>query len=154
MKRTMPKVNWQALSHLSDSDRSIVERFVKADGTIRKTRPTLPKRIKVDNPNSTYGYTWEYANQDDSDQGIAAYVWRHVVFAVSPERTHQCMPCNDIAYLPSGDVTVWHSVLSVLINDVIDAVPRDQWHGVKRWGQALGQIGSPAVRDDGSIVYR
>ena len=30
----------------------------------------------------------------------------------------------------------------------------EEWHGIKRWGQAYGLVGTPHVREGGSIVYR
>jgi len=81
--------------------------------------------------------------------GEAAYVWRMVAFQVSPKPIHHCMPMTADFALPD---TYWHGEgagdrrrarlkeLNAIVDAVVDAVPRTQWHGVRRWGRALGQL--------------
>lgn len=66
-RAVMPRIeNVDALvKDMSERDRNIVLAIIKKDGSIRATKP-----------------------QDR----VAAYVWRMVVFMVSPKREHHCMP--------------------------------------------------------------
>lgn len=153
-RKQMPAVDWNKLESLTDDQREIVERFVKKNGQIRKSKPPTVKQTRIKDASQRFGYRFDYTNDEDARQGIAAYVWRHVVFAVSPEPKHHCMPVLDFCYLPFGDNAEWHEKLQPIIDAVVDAVPRDQWHGIRRWGQAMGQIGNPQIAADGAIVYR
>lgn len=66
-KNVMPVVQNVSglLEGLSDRDRNIVLNVLKKDGSVRATKPK---------------------------DRVAAYVWRIVVFMVSPKREHQCIP--------------------------------------------------------------
>jgi hypothetical protein len=98
-------------------------------------------------------------------QGRAAYVWRMVAFSVSSNPRHQCMPCTadwDLADDYRGaDRRVDHDALRAecgrldkIVDQIVAVVPKEQWAGVIRWGNALGVIGRPQVAADGSIIYR
>ena len=83
-------------------------------------------------------------DKSDPDTGIAAYVWRQVVFAVSDERQHQCMPVMDFCDLPgayrSPEYQAAETLAKELEDKIVSAIPKQEWHGVKRWGKALGRI--------------
>lgn len=161
-KQAMPKVDWTKLS-LTDEEKQIVSRFVKEDGTIRATKPTVEKVVVTYIHHETeYGpYDEPVYDCKDETQGKAAYVWRHVVFAVSPKPAHQCMPTMDICDLPDSVVSYGYTMnnkkleaLHNLADKVVNAVAVEDWNGVRRWGQALGMIGTPEMRENGTIVYR
>jgi hypothetical protein len=44
--------------------------------------------------------------------------------------------------------------LDELVEAVVDTVPKNQWHGIIRWGQVLGKIGTPRYDDEGAVIYR
>ena len=98
---------------------------------------------------------------DTDNSGIVAYVWRQVVFFVSPKSQHQCMPTLDFCDLPKSVTSQGYTMhnpqlqaLHDLADKVVDCVEKADFNGVKRWGMALGQIGTPQIRENGSIVYR
>jgi len=92
----------------------------------------------------------------------AAYVWRHVAFALSPKRQHQCMPCLDFCYLPKTDRFVteafdytWsqdkilaHAELKrereQWLHGIVDAIvktkPITEQPGTMAWAKAFGKI--------------
>jgi len=114
----MPKVD---LNKVNMHDR-IINRVVKPDGSIRASKPEIIK----ENP----------------DTGKAAYVWRMVVFMVSPKPRHQCMPCTAYFDLPAYDENgKWRCQLARKMADslkpledmIINAVDMSEWHGVRRW---------------------
>lgn len=165
MKRNqeMPKVDMVKLSMVLTADEmEIVSQFVKADGTIRASKPKVERFVasqeKVCNQ---YGCFIDKKYDTNELQGKAAYTWRHVVFFVSPKSQHQCMPTLDFCDLPKSVISQGYTMnnpqieaLHRLADKVVDCVNIEDLNGVKRWGMALGQIGTPQVRENGSIVYR
>ena len=156
MQQNMPVVNVEKLqSLLSAEDLDIVMRFIKKDGTIRASKPNAKKHVvSVERVETEYGpCNKETLDCIDPAQGNAAYVWRHVVFYVSKRRAHQCIPSLDICYLPN-EVTNDGFLMSNpklkhlhdLVEVVVDCVDKKDWHGVKRWRQALGRM----IRDETS----
>jgi len=162
--QAMPKVNTGKLqSILTAEEMEIVSRFIKSDNSIRASKPTVEKVVvRTEHVNTKYGpYDKEYYDCADPIQGLAAYVWRQVVFFVSPKREHQCLPTLDICDLPDSVTSKGYTMdnpklaaLHTLADKVVDCIPVEQWNGVKRWGQAFGKVGTPQIREGGSIVYR
>ena len=80
----------------------------------------------------------------------AAYVWRMVAFQISPSSHHHCMPvCADFDLyeaLPKEEQKYdkVHLLAKQLDKEVVDpitnTVPKEQWHGIMRWGRALGYL--------------
>lgn len=82
-------------------------------------------------------------NRDKPATGRCAYVWRMVMFSVSRNPKHHCMPvCADFDLCPDdwADRKELLKELDVIVNAEIDKVPKHKWHGVHRWGRALGHI--------------
>lgn len=104
--------------------------------------------VKVSKDNSLAGHLRSTKPKD----GEAAYVWRMVAFNVSPIRQHQCMPVTAEFDMPAEywDRTDTRAAaekrrnrckeLDVLVDALVNSVPKEQWHGVVRWGRALGQL--------------
>ncbi len=155
MEERMPVINIDKLaSLLAPDDLEIVSRIVG-------TRGDTKGRLRASKP----------PTKDDTGR-LATYVWRMVAFEVSPLSAHHCMPCTvefDLpreCWGPSGfqDHKAIHQVaehrrqvtahLDEVVKAVVDNIPRTQWHGIIRWGQAFGQIGMPQVASDGAIIYR
>jgi len=126
---TMPTVNTKNIENLSDEETKIFNVVVKKNNTIRATKP------KVNRSNT------------DIINGKASYVWRMVAFMVSPKPAHQCMPACASFDLPAFDengdwkspiARIMENELQKLIDVIIDNIDKSQWHGVHRWGRALG----------------
>ena len=61
----------------------------------------------------------------------AQYVWRMLVFHLSDEPQHQCMPVMCYYELPRPAIEA--PVLDKLVDRVMDKIPVTEWHGVMRW---------------------
>lgn len=145
MFNTMPRINLNNIEHLSDEAREIVLAITKRDGSIYSSKPV----------NAT---------------GLEKYIWRHVVFTVSPKNQHHSFPVtadfdlydwleenyNDVltryefrklneidkkyyhtAYNKAKELKDW---IREIEDEIINLIPKDQWHGINRWGKALGKI--------------
>jgi hypothetical protein len=158
MNRHMPKINLVAVRNLlSDADYRLAERIVNSrTGELRASKPPVPRQIEV--LDAKYGTRYDYENEADAELGIAAYVWRMVAFSVSIKSEHHCMPCTAEFDLPgSWNSTVQKAAIAradAIIRVIVDSVPSSEWHGVTRWGQAFGVIGTPRYNDEGAVVYR
>lgn len=90
--------------------------------------------------------------------GIAAYAWREAAFYISPNSQHWCMPVTNIFYLQSKYGTPEYKADETTARKIADAitncVPPQLWHGVRRWGNAMGIIGTPQYNDEGAVIYR
>jgi hypothetical protein len=115
------------LTNLTREEKDIINLVVKKNGQIRATKP----KVKEETPIT----------------GKAAYVWREVVFMVSPKPTHMCMPVTADFDLPAYDENgKWSSqkaremskTLKATVDAIVDGVDKSQWHGVRRWGKAFG----------------
>ena len=107
---------------LNEEDMEIAEQIVKRNGQL-------------------------YASRPKKASGDAQYVWRMVVFMVSNKPAHQCIPVTADFYL---DEEYWNGEnafdrrrahtqeLDKIADAIIDIVPKREWHGVQRWGRALG----------------
>ncbi len=79
--------------------------------------------------------------------GKAAYVWRMIGFTVARSGPLQCMPVCATFDLPAtGPDGRWSSSaaremskdLDRLVDCFVNCLPKSEWHGVNRWGRALG----------------
>lgn len=124
---TMPKIIPENINAdlLTDEERKILNIVIKKDLSVRASKPKVT----------------------DDIAGKAAYVWRMVCFSVSPKRPHQCMPMCAIFDLPAyGENGKWSSPiahdmgkeLDKLVDIITNAVPKEQWYGIHRWGKAFG----------------
>jgi hypothetical protein len=129
MKANMPKANVEKINSnfLTEEERKIINVVVKKNGTIRASKPNVKKE--------------QYIN------GKAAYVWRMVAFYVSSNPQHSCMPVCANFDLPAFDENgEWKSAISremeksldKLVDIIMDSIDKTKWHGVHRWGKALG----------------
>lgn len=125
---------------------------------LRASKPKVNKHIVTRKEDGRRFY------EPDAGEGETAYVWRMVAFLVSPDPRHHCMPvCAsfDLPYdwnLPEearwqmrGDLT---KALDWVVEQIVDCIPKEQWYGVQRWGQAFGMIGTPRYNDEGAVIYR
>lgn len=90
--------------------------------------------------------------------GVAAYAWRMAAFSVSPRSRHHCMPACATFYLDASWGTPEYERLRDMGDRIeqalVFAIPVAQWHGVRRWGQAYGLVGTPRYDEDGAVIYR
>jgi hypothetical protein len=147
----MPAINITNLSETAKRYAMAICVFDKSSQCYR-LRASKPQVTKTKVPDEKYGYRYE----PDAVQGQVAYVWRMVAFAISPNPKHQCMPiCADFDL--GGDFEsrgAQRKALELIEDEIVKSVPRSQWHGVIRWGQAFGQIGTPRYAPDGAVIYR
>ena len=154
----MPIIN---LDHLTDSERKIASGIVatrgKNKGRLRASKPKVERHLAGHKHYELDSGPYESpVYEPDRDQGETAYVWRMVAFAVSPKSQHHCMPCTADFDVPGrwSEKRDRLDELNALADKIISVIPARQHHGTIRWGQAFGQIGTPQVAPDGSIIYR
>lgn len=113
----------QAIENNEDSGlfTPVFDLVVKRNGEIKKSKPAI--------------------DANNQDTGYAAYVWRNVVFLVSSNPKHQCMPvCANFDMIEHGNERrELCKRLDKLVDLIVDAVPKSEWHGVHRWARAFGQ---------------
>jgi len=126
---SMPKVNMEMVesASLNMEERDIVNIVVKKNTEVRASKP----KVK------------------DDVTGKAAYVWRMVCFSVSPKHQHHCMPvCADFDLPARNENGKWSSALAremakelnKLVDLITDAIPKEEWYGIHRWGKAFGMF--------------
>jgi len=80
-----------------------------------------------------------YASKPAKASPEGRHIWRMVVYMVSPRSAHQCMPVT--AHFELGP---YHKIkplldrLDRIADQIVDAIPVEQWHGVRRWASILG----------------
>lgn len=98
-------------------------------GMLRESAPKHPTHFKE-------------KSETEALQAKAYYVWRNVVFLVGERSDHHKMPVLADMYLPGShdERCVLAKELDKLVDIITHSIPKEQWHGVIRWGKALGQI--------------
>lgn len=152
---TMPTIDTSRL-FCTEEESAILRIIIKSDGTLRASKPTLGKMTKIKDTSSPYGYVFAWANDAERLQAKAAYVWRMVAFAVSPNPVHHCMPTTTGFDLDGTfeERRALEKELDVFADKIVKCVPVREQAGTMRWARAYGLAGTPQVTLDGSIVYR
>ena len=151
----MPEVKIHILG-MSEEEKAIIRIIIKSDGTLRASKPKLGKMARVDDPASPYGYRYAWATDSERLKAKAAYVWRMVAFAISPNPVHHCMPTTTSFDLDGTykERRALEKELDAFANRIIKCVPVREQHGTMRWAQAYGMTGTPQYNEEGAIVYR
>lgn len=156
----MPRIDLTALKasgKFTDAELELVAGIVagkgKNEGLLRASKPKIEYVLE----DQYYkGVKLSPLRRPTAPSGYVAYLWRMVAFFISPVPQHQCMPCLAFCDLPeqNDERRAKEKELDALADRIVDTFPKEQWKGVIRWGQALGQIGTPQAAPDGSIIYR
>ena len=113
---------------LNPEDMAIAEACLNK-GHLRATKPKNPK------------------NLSEADSGIAKYVWRLLVFSLSNENAHQCMPVMADFDLPgkyaSEEFKEAHARGNRIEKAIMAIVPKHEWVGVARWRGLMGEVIPP-----------
>ncbi len=154
-KKEMAVIDIDAIKDLNDYERKLVEKLLRPDSKLRLSKPSVPRKVEIRIGPNRFDVSYRHITEEAILAGEAAYVWRMVAFQISPEPRHHCMPA-----LADNDMTgSWEEKrerteeLDSLVERIVDSVHPSQWHGIRRWGQAMGQVGAPVVRQGGTIVY-
>lgn len=139
MTYSMPQVDVSTLHTKLDAEqRAIAERVIR-NGRLRASAP------------------------DGQQEACAHFVWRMVAFLTSPNPKHQCMPVMAECYLWPKEGTTSERAeaartlakqLDVIVDAITDCIPKEQWAGVRRWGQVYGMTGTPQYNAEGAVIYR
>lgn len=156
MTAKMPQIDLNKLGEILTASefelaQGIVSTRGKNKGCLRASKPKVEMHVSG---KDKYGLD-EY--QPDPIQGKTAFLWRHVAFSISPLSPHHCMPVMDFCDLPGHygpEMRELEKELMNLADKIIKTVDVSQWHGVKRWGQVFGKIGTPRYNEEGAIIYR
>jgi len=155
----MPRIDLVKLSTLLSAEDMVLVKGIIATrgdnkGCLRASKPRVT-RTEVTDLSSPYGSRIE----KDEIEGKTAYVWRMVAFMISPKAAHHCMPCTVDFDLPLKSITgpeakAMRSDLDRIVDVVVDSVPMSSWHGIRRWGNVYGVIGTPCYNSEGAVIYR
>lgn len=149
----MPEIHLEEIvNEVSADDLAICKMIVK-DGRLRASKPKVDENVP--------------------ESGIAAYLWRLVAFFCSPIPKHHYLPVTADFDLPSrlkgryfeateeerAEDRAYRRAakergdrLEKLITE--RCVSKRDWHGVRRWGQVMGQVGTPRYDEEGAVIYR
>jgi hypothetical protein len=97
-----------------------MDKLIKSNGEIRLTKPKH--------------------NKLDTISGRAAYVWRHVMFCISSNPKHHCMPVMSDFDLSDEDWKNRNEVvkeLDAFVDRIVNSVPKTEWRGIQRWHSAI-----------------
>ena len=118
---TMPVLPMETIKETFDPHEiALIKETVKAGGVMKSSRP---KRAS----------------------GRAQFLWRSLVFSLSLNPRHQCIPVTSEFYL-FDELKDWDlvraesKVLDNLATRIEQLIPIEQRHGTLRWGRALGMI--------------
>jgi hypothetical protein len=126
----MPKVNLRLLHLVLPREAyALVKRIVDTETwRIRRSRPVIIK---------------DEAGELTMHCACATYMWRMLVFMVSPLQKHQCMPVAAYYYLPrlasDTDIKKLVKQLDGIVDVIMDTIPANQWYGVHRWRGLTGE---------------
>lgn len=103
-------------------------------GELRASKPKVAKMVEGQDRR------YHYQNDADANTGRTAYIWRMVAFYISPISQHHCMPITCEWELPGNfdERRAEAKELDAIVDKIVNSVPKTQWHGVARWGKALG----------------
>lgn len=114
-------------------------------GELRASKPPVPRKTAYsEEPRDGYVHRqYDYPDPQGANAGRTAYIWRMVAFMVSPVSQHQCMPVLAECDLPGNFEQSREEAkrLDKIVDKIVDSIPASQWHGVRRWGHALGYGG-------------
>lgn len=134
----MPKIDLAKLQHLTPDQLEIVKGIINSKtGELRASKPKVQYE------------TLRGRHIPEKVSGSTAYVWRMVAFMVSPMPAHQCMPVMAFCDLPydvdslNRDRRDLEKELDKIADAVVDTIKASEWHGIKRWGYALGYLSRP-----------
>ena len=146
--REMPQIDIDRIADLTSQERQIVE-HITTRGHLRASKPPMDYHVET----GEYGWKVKVASELT---GYSAYVWRMVAFFASPNPRHHCMPCTADFDIPGkwSEKQPIVKALDNLVSRIVDTIPARQQHGVVRWGEALGMIGTPRYNAEGAVIYR
>lgn len=141
----MPIIDLEYLAEkLNSNDLKIVKGIVATQGPnkgrLRASKPPLGEKVQVECLDNFTGFAYIYKNAKDERKGMSAYVWRMVAFFISPLSVHHHMPMTADFDLSQPKTKMSHELarqLDDLVEIVVDSIPREQWHGAKRWARCF-----------------
>ena len=105
----------------TDEEREILSMIVNSrTGELRVTKPRVDKSNYV--------------------TGRAYYVWRNIMFFISRNPQHHCLPIGSDLYLSHRDWKNRNQVIKELdafVDRIVDSFPKTEWRGVARWSAAI-----------------
>jgi hypothetical protein len=133
-----PAIDLNKVIGLTDEERALAAGIInKQTGCLRASKPkvTFRRTGKYD----------QFGNAEvDADLitegGDTAYIWRMVAFFTSSNRQHQCMPCTADFDLNgnTAERMARAKYLDTIVDRIVDSIPKNEWHGVRRWAHAFG----------------
>lgn len=126
------------------SDQEILNVITKNGKGFRKSKPTIKYQVVQ--------YQGRPFRENDLKDSVIAYCWRMYAFYTQSSHPYVCMPVMAEFDFPGGydsscsreDKRTAHDQLRKQCNETVDRLldllPKSEWKGVIRWGQALGSL--------------
>jgi hypothetical protein len=128
----MPKIKLNE-SLFTDFELKLAKRILN-NGILRASKPALSFDVRPADDDHHCAY--KVHNLADAS---AAYIWRNVAFNVSPHPQHHCLPVMADVYihLPHDLRREWIKTLDVIVDKIVDSIPKHEWHGIAAWSGLL-----------------
>lgn len=116
MRYEMPRLDIDSLD-LTDDERDLAQQSIRPDGHL-------------------------YGSKPREATGEAKYLWRMLVWGLSPNPRHQCLPVMAEFDLEGDyeEVRVRAGQLDALAQRIERQVPVQERHGTLAWGRAFGML--------------
>jgi len=129
-----PAIDLSKVIGLTDDEKALAQGIVNPKtGCLRASKPTVKRTCT--------GRIGEYGYEViETTGGDTAYIWRMVAFFTSGNRQHQCMPCTADFDLNgnTAERMARAKYLDTIVDKIVDSIPKNEWHGVRRWACAFG----------------
>jgi hypothetical protein len=115
----------------------------KKNEAIKELRKSKPKIVE-----SIYEHNGRKFRKSEYTSGMAAYTWRMLAFYTCNSHPYCCMPVMadfDLPYTTHEENyqdkrKVLTDKCQVIIDKILEYIPKNDWKGIIRWGNALGAI--------------
>ena len=105
----------------TDEEREILNLIINSrTGELRTSKPRVDKSNYV--------------------TGRAFYVWRNLMFYLSRNPQHHCLPIGSDLYFTHRDWNNRRAVakeLDAFVDRIADTIPKTKWYGIQRWSTAI-----------------
>ncbi len=118
-------------TRFSGQDAQIIDLITSKGGRLRRSKPAKPVVVGTRTVKIVDLHIQVYVYEENA--AMAAYVWRVLVFFLSTDSAHQCLPVLADSYIDKDQ----RARADQLVNAIMDGISTSEWNGVNRWTGAL-----------------